>query len=100
MFHARDAHIFRSISLLDHFPNEINYRVAMGGLLPFAVIFIELFYLLKSIWEGQYYYMFGFLSLVFAILLVTCIQVSIVVVYFQLCSEVILTCLGYKREAG
>ncbi|KAF9338615.1 Transmembrane 9 super member 4 [Linnemannia elongata] len=61
--------------------------VAMGGLLPFAVIFIELFYILKSVWEGQYYYMFGFLSLVFAILLVTCVEISIIVVYFQLCGE-------------
>lgn len=60
----------------------------MGGLLPFAVIFIELFYILKSVWEGQYYYMFGFLSLVFAILLVTCVEISIIVVYFQLCGEV------------
>ncbi|KAG0372691.1 Transmembrane 9 super member 4 [Mortierella sp. AD032] len=61
--------------------------VALGGLLPFSVIFIELFYILKSIWEGQYYYMFGFLSLVFAILLVTCVQISIIIVYFQLCGE-------------
>jgi transmembrane 9 superfamily protein 2/4 len=52
------------------------------------VIFIELFYILKSIWEDQYYYMFGFLSLVFVILLVTCVEVSIVVTYFQLCDEV------------
>lgn len=60
----------------------------MGGLLPFAVIFIELFFILKSIWEGQYYYMFGFLSLVFMILLVTCVEMTIVIVYFQLCDEV------------
>ncbi|KAG0005771.1 hypothetical protein BGZ65_010158 [Modicella reniformis] len=61
--------------------------IMLGGLLPFAVIFIELFYILKSIWEDQYYYMFGFLSLVFVILLVTCVEVSIVVTYFQLCDE-------------
>lgn len=65
-----------------------SYRIVLGGLLPFAVIFIELFFILKSIWEDQYYYMFGFLSLVFIILLVTCVEVSIVVVYFQLCDEV------------
>ncbi|KAF9429009.1 hypothetical protein BGZ94_000134 [Podila epigama] len=64
-----------------------RYTIALGGLLPFAVIFIELFFILKSIWEDQYYYMFGFLSLVFIILLVTCVEVSIVVVYFQLCDE-------------
>ncbi|KAG0324075.1 Transmembrane 9 super member 4 [Dissophora globulifera] len=61
--------------------------IVLGGLLPFAVIFIELFYILKSIWEDQYYYMFGFLSLVFVILLITCVEVSIVVTYFQLCDE-------------
>ncbi|KAF9208678.1 hypothetical protein BGZ49_007960 [Haplosporangium sp. Z 27] len=61
--------------------------IMLGGLLPFAVVFIELFYILKSIWEDQYYYMFGFLSLVFAILLITCVEISIVVVYFQLCDE-------------
>ncbi|KAF9438457.1 hypothetical protein BGZ76_007711 [Entomortierella beljakovae] len=64
-----------------------RYTVMLGGLLPFAVVFIELFYILKSIWEDQYYYMFGFLSLVFAILLITCVEISIVVVYFQLCDE-------------
>ncbi|KAK3814878.1 MAG: transmembrane 9 superfamily member 4-like [Benniella sp.] len=64
-----------------------RFTIVLGGLLPFAVIFIELFYILKSIWEDQYYYMFGFLSLVFVILLVTCVEVSIVVTYFQLCDE-------------
>ncbi|KAF8940486.1 transmembrane 9 superfamily member 4-like [Dissophora ornata] len=64
-----------------------RFTIVLGGLLPFAVIFIELFYILKSIWEDQYYYMFGFLSLVFVILLVTCVEVSIVVIYFQLCDE-------------
>ncbi|KAG0036891.1 hypothetical protein BGZ82_003484 [Podila clonocystis] len=64
-----------------------RYTLVLGGLLPFAIIFIELFFILKSIWEDQYYYMFGFLSLVFIILLVTCVEVSIVVVYFQLCDE-------------
>lgn len=33
--------------------------------------------------------MFGFLSLVFMILLVTCVEMTIVIVYFQLCDEVI-----------
>ncbi|ORY99759.1 transmembrane 9 superfamily member 4 [Lobosporangium transversale] len=64
-----------------------RFTIALGGLLPFAVIFIELFYMLKSIWEDQYYYMFGFLSLVFVILLITCVEISIIVTYFQLCDE-------------
>ncbi|KAF9217462.1 hypothetical protein BGZ59_004067 [Podila verticillata] len=64
-----------------------RFTIPAGGLLPFAVIFMELFFILKSIWEDQYYYMFGFLSLVLIILLVTCIEMTIVIVYFQLCDE-------------
>lgn len=74
--------------LLDTFSSRLFLRVMLGGLLPFAVIFIELFFILKSIWEDQYYYMFGILGLVFVILLITCVEISIIVIYFQLCDEV------------
>lgn len=62
--------------------------MAVGGLMPFAVIFIELFFIFKSIWSDQYYYMFGFLALVFVILALTTIEIAIVITYFSLCSEV------------
>lgn len=45
---------------------------------------------LQAIWENQFYYLFGFLFLVFIILVVSCSQISIVMVYFQLCAEVSL----------
>jgi transmembrane 9 superfamily protein 2/4 len=35
----------------------------------------------------QYYYVFGFLLLVYAILAVTCAEITIVLNYFQLCAE-------------
>lgn len=35
----------------------------------------------------QFYYLFGFLTLVFIILLITCAEITIVLCYFQLCSE-------------
>lgn len=35
----------------------------------------------------QFYYLFGFLALVFVILVVTCTEITIVLCYFQLCSE-------------
>lgn len=60
----------------------------VGGLMPFAVIFIELFFVLKSIWQDQFYYMFGFLGLVFVILIITCVEITVVITYFQLCGEV------------
>jgi hypothetical protein len=43
---------------------------------------------LQAIWENQFYYLFGFLFLVFIILIVSVSQISIVMVYFQLCGEV------------
>lgn len=50
---------------------------------------------LQAIWENQFYYLFGFLFLVFIILVVSCSQISIVMVYFQLCAEVSLFRLEY-----
>lgn len=38
-------------------------------------------------WMDQYYYVFGFTFLVFAILLITCAEITIVLLYFQLCAE-------------
>lgn len=43
---------------------------------------------LQAIWENQFYYLFGFLFLVFIILVISVSQISIVMVYFQLCGEV------------
>jgi len=59
----------------------------MGGVLPFGSIFIELFFILKSLWYHQVYYVFGFLFLVYLILILTCAEVSILMCYFQLCAE-------------
>eukprot|EP01041_Mallomonas_annulata_P008975 gene8975-18573_t len=58
-----------------------------GGILPFGACFVELFFVMSSIWMDQYYYVFGFLLLVYVILGVTCAEVSMVLCYFQLCSE-------------
>ncbi|PIO67006.1 endomembrane protein 70 [Teladorsagia circumcincta] len=59
----------------------------MGGILPFGCIFIQLFFILNSIWAHQTYYMFGFLFVVFLILIITCSEATILLAYFHLCAE-------------
>ncbi|XP_037075308.1 transmembrane 9 superfamily member 2-like [Pollicipes pollicipes] len=61
--------------------------VLMGGILPFGCIFVQLFFILSSIWSSQMYYMFGFLFLVFVILVITCSETTILLCYFHLCAE-------------
>ncbi|KAJ6264367.1 hypothetical protein Dda_0512 [Drechslerella dactyloides] len=68
---------------------KLGPSVLLGGIVPFAVIFIELLFVFKSIWQDKsgYYYMYGFLALIIIILLVTIVEITVVVTYFQLCAE-------------
>jgi len=66
---------------------RLLFSILMGGVLPFGVIFIELFFILSSLWLQQFYYFYGFLCIVFIILIITCAEISIVMCYIQLCNE-------------
>ncbi|CAG8271497.1 unnamed protein product [Penicillium salamii] len=61
----------------------------MTGLIPFAVLFIELLFVFKNLWQDKtgYYYVFGFLSAVSVVLIVTVVEVTVIATYSQLCSE-------------
>lgn len=60
----------------------------MAGCLPFGCMFIELNYLMKSMWHHSlFYYLFGFLLLCFIVLIVTSAEVSILLSYILLCRE-------------
>ncbi|KAI8911628.1 hypothetical protein EDD86DRAFT_202898 [Gorgonomyces haynaldii] len=59
----------------------------IGGILPFGAVYIELYFIMSSIWSHRIYYMFGFLFAIFLILILTCSMVSILLVYFKLCAE-------------
>merc|ERR1712113_1136484 len=64
-----------------------GFSCLVGGMLPFGAVFTELFFIMSSLWQHQFYYLFGFLALVLVILLVTCTEISIALTYFQLTSE-------------
>jgi transmembrane 9 superfamily protein 2/4 len=59
----------------------------LGGVLPFAAVSVELYYIMSALWLHQIYYIFGFLFLVMLVLVVTCAEIAILLCYFQLCSE-------------
>jgi len=63
------------------------FTILVGGVLPFGAVFTELFFIMSSIWQHQFYYLFGFLALVLVILLITCAEISMALTYFQLTSE-------------
>eukprot|EP01062_Namystynia_karyoxenos_P084142 TRINITY_DN983_c0_g1_i8.p2 TRINITY_DN983_c0_g1~~TRINITY_DN983_c0_g1_i8.p2 ORF type:complete len:688 (+),score=306.03 TRINITY_DN983_c0_g1_i8:105-2066(+) len=57
------------------------------GIIPFGAAFIELRFILSSIWQGMVYYVFGFLALTYFTVVITVAEVTIVIVYFMLVFE-------------
>lgn len=65
----------------------VPFTLMIGGILPFGACFVELYFIMASVWMDYYYYVFGFLLLVFIILIVTCAEITVLFNYFQLCNE-------------
>jgi len=61
--------------------------ICLGGVLPFGSIFIEMYFVFTSFWNYKFYYVYGFMFLVFVILTIVTICVTIVVTYFLLNNE-------------
>ncbi len=83
---VRTNEIPRQVPLQAWYMSEA-FTMLIGGILPFGAVFIELFFIMSSVWLQRFYYVFGFLALVMLILLITCAEISIVLCYFQLCNE-------------
>lgn len=60
---------------------------AIAGLLPFGTLFIELYFIMTSLWMGFYYYLFGYLFIVAFLTFLVTIEVSVLCTYVQLCAE-------------
>ena len=89
------AHPIRATAIPRQIPPQAWYArplqsILLAGLVPFAVIFIELLFVFQSLWSDKsgYYYVFGFLAVVSFILLVAVMETVIIAVYIQLCAEV------------
>ena len=76
--------------LPSHIPTQpwylnIKFICLIGGAIPFGAISIELIYIMGSIWRHYIYYLFVFLLVILIIMIITSAEISIVVIYFQLC---------------
>ena len=63
------------------------FTLMTGGILPFALCYVELFFILSSLWHHTYFTTFGFLLFVFCILLIACAEITLLIIYFQLRNE-------------
>ncbi|GJJ06260.1 hypothetical protein Clacol_000451 [Clathrus columnatus] len=59
----------------------------LSGVLPFGAAFVELYFILSSIFASRAYYAFGFVALTTGVVGLTIATVTILCVYFILCSE-------------
>uniref|UniRef100_A0A5S6QFG4 Transmembrane 9 superfamily member n=1 Tax=Trichuris muris TaxID=70415 RepID=A0A5S6QFG4_TRIMR len=66
---------------------NLLFSMLFAGIVPFLAVFLELFFIFSAMWQNQFYYLFGFLFIVFIILVVSTALVSVVIVYFLLAAE-------------
>ncbi|KAF8810668.1 endosomal P24A protein [Phlegmacium glaucopus] len=70
-------------------PKYLNPWIAalLSGILPFGAAFVELYFVLSSLFASRAYYAFGFLALTAGVVTLTTATVSILFTYFMLCAE-------------
>jgi len=61
--------------------------IPLTGVLPFGSIFIEMYFVFTSFWNYKFYYVYGFMLLVYVILIIVTICTTIVTTYFILNAE-------------
>lgn len=66
----------------------VSSSIFLGGVIPFAMIFVDLNELLKSSWHGELYISIPHMVLACLVMAITTSQVSVILIFFQLCSEV------------
>ncbi|KAG6334661.1 hypothetical protein ID866_4428 [Astraeus odoratus] len=59
----------------------------LAGVLPFGAAFVELYFVMSSLFASRAYYAFGFLALTTFVVALTTATVTILFTYFTLCAE-------------
>lgn len=76
----------REIPVLPWYRSTIP-QMAITGVLPFSAIYVELYYILESLWGQKIYTIYSILIIVFILLLIVTAFVTIASTYFQLAAE-------------
>ena len=59
----------------------------LSGILPFGAAFVEMYFVMSSLFASRAYYAFGFLALTAGVVALTTATVTILFTYFILCAE-------------
>ena len=66
-----------------YFKLKITFWIS--GILSFSTIFVELVYVMASLWKHQIYFLATFLWISFLVLVIVSIEITIILIYINLC---------------
>ena len=64
---------------------HLRFTFWIAGILSFSTIFIELVYVMASLWRHQIYFLATFLWISFLVLIIVSIEITIILTYVNLC---------------
>ena len=79
--------IARAIPAPENFFLNPKVGMLLAGVVPFGAAYVELFFIMTSLWMDHYYYVFGFTLVVYLILLITSAEITTLITYYQLVAE-------------
>lgn len=84
---CRTTNIPRHVATESSPMNKPAVTMLVGGTLPFAALFVNLFFLLGSAWLGHYFFLFSFVMLSYVCALAITALVNVIFTYAQLTRE-------------
>ncbi|KAK8812439.1 hypothetical protein WA158_007673 [Blastocystis sp. Blastoise] len=61
--------------------------MVLGGVIPFGVSFVELYLMVTCLWGDRYYVYFGFILVIFILFILSCIEISMIILFAKLNNE-------------